>query len=164
MTPDQTESYRPWTPSDRDRCLAVFDSNLPRYFAPADRVPFVEFLARPVGFFGVLTDGDALIGCGGIAPVDAAGQVAVLTWGMIDAGRHRQGWGRRLTWARLRRLMELPAVLAVALKTSHETIGFYEKLGFRTTKFTPHGYRPGLHRHDMELPVDAAFRRRLALE
>lgn len=154
-------TYRPWLPADRDRCLAIFDGNLPQYFTPADRVPFVEFLERPVGFYGVLTDPDGqLIGCGGLAP-DRTGRAAVLTWGMVDAAHHRRGWGRRLALARLRRVLSLPAVEVVRVNTSSETFGFYERLGFRTVEFAPHGYGPGLHRHDMELAVDAAFRLRL---
>ena len=154
-------TYRAWAAEDRERCLAIFDGNLPRFFTPADRVPFVEFLAKPIGFYGMLEGPNGqLVGCGGIAP-DRTGQAAVLTWGMVDAAQHRRGWGRRLALVRLRRILTMPTVEVVRVNTSSETVGFYERLGFRTVAFTPHGYRPGLHRHDMELPVDAALRLRL---
>jgi ribosomal protein S18 acetylase RimI-like enzyme len=154
-------TYRAWAIEDRERCLAIFDGNLPRFFTPADRVPFVEFLSRPVGFYGVLADAEGkLVGCGGVAP-DRTGRVAILTWGMVDAAHHRRGWGRRLALVRLRRALAMPAVEVVRVNTSSETVGFYERLGFRTFEITPHGYRPGLHRHDMELTVDAALRLRL---
>jgi hypothetical protein len=48
--------YRPYTPADRDGCLAIFDSNADRFFSPGDRAAFARFLEAPAGFVGVLRD------------------------------------------------------------------------------------------------------------
>ena len=86
--------YRPFTAADRDACLAIFDSNLERYFAAGERADFAGFLAAPPGFFGVLCDDDGtVVGCGGIGVRDE-GRTAVLTWGMIVAQRASPGTGQ----------------------------------------------------------------------
>jgi ribosomal protein S18 acetylase RimI-like enzyme len=154
--------YRPYTPDDRPACLAIYDSNAERFFAPGDRENFGAFLDRGQGFFGVLCDdAGAVIGCGGIG-IRSDGKLAVLTWGMVHASRHKQGLGRTLAQARLRKLSDMPQVEKVVLNTSSETVGFYKKLGFRVVRFVPNGYREGLDRYDLELPVDEEARRRWA--
>jgi ribosomal protein S18 acetylase RimI-like enzyme len=151
--------YRPYTSADLDSCVFIFDSNCPRFFASADRREFLAFLKAPPGFFGILAeDSAALIGCGGLALSKTRPDMAFLTWGMIHAHYHGRGWGRLLAMVRLYRLLDLPAVERVALNTSNEAVDFYRKLGFGEVAFTPHGYREGLDRYDLELIVDADFR------
>jgi ribosomal protein S18 acetylase RimI-like enzyme len=154
--------YRPYHPADRAACLAIYDSNAERFFSPGDREAFAAFLDVLQGFFGVLCDDDGtMVGCGGIGTRDE-GRTAVLTWGMVHADRHGHGLGRALALARLLRLNEMPEVTRVTINTSGPAVGFFEKLGFRVVKMTPDGYRVGLDRYDLELPVDDELRRRLA--
>lgn len=153
--------FRPYTLADREACLAIFDANTPRFFAPHERPDFAAFLDAPPCFYGVLTtESGELVGCGGIGPGRDT-RVAVLAWGMLHPDHHGAGLGRRLLLARLARLIDLPDVTGVRMDTSHETVGFFERLGFRVTHFTPNGYREGLHRYDLELRVDEALRQRL---
>ncbi|HYT91317.1 MAG TPA: GNAT family N-acetyltransferase [Gemmataceae bacterium] len=151
--------YRPYASDDRPACLAIYDSNAERFFAPGDREVFIAFLERKQGFFGVLCDeSGAVAGCGGIG-THQDGKLAVLTWGMIHAQRHGQGLGRALALARLRKLSDMTEVEKVILNTSNRTVGFYLKLGFRVARFVPNGYREGLDRYDLEMVVDEEMRR-----
>jgi ribosomal protein S18 acetylase RimI-like enzyme len=151
-------SFRPYTPADRAACLAILESNVPRYFAPAERPQFAAWLDAPVGFYGVLSaDGEAPVGCGGIALERESARVAVLTWGMIHADRHGQGWGRELLRARLARLAEMPAVDTVVLRTTGQAAGFYRRFGFREMAFLPDGYGPGFDRYELALAVPAGL-------
>nr|MBC8799133.1 GNAT family N-acetyltransferase [Pseudomonas congelans] len=43
------DMLRPYTLADRERCLDIFDSNVPRYFDPAEREQFARFLMAPLG-------------------------------------------------------------------------------------------------------------------
>lgn len=146
-------SYRPYTASDREACLAIFASNFERYFSPLDRRNFAQFLDAPVGFFGVLCDdAGTVVGCGGVGVRDD-GKTAVLTWGMVHAERHRQGLGRALTLTRLEKIAEFPCVEKVVMNTSQETVGFYLKMGFRLVRQIPNGYREGLDRCDLVMDL-----------
>jgi ribosomal protein S18 acetylase RimI-like enzyme len=149
---------RQYTAKDRSSCMSILESNTPCYFAPQDREDFLAFLDAPSGIYSVLEDNEGIIvGCGGIS-TRKEGEEGILTWGMIHATRHRQGWGRQLALARFSQLCKITTVKFITLNTSQETIGFYEKLGFRTIVFTSDYYSIGLHRYDMELSMDEQFR------
>jgi len=151
---------RLYTPADCDACLAIFDSNTPRFFAPRERPPFAEWLLAPLGRFYVLCDdAGAVVGCGGVV-VKPGTTVAYLSWGMVHGSRHGQGLGRELTLERLRVIAAMPEVTAASLDTSQKTVGFYEKLGFKRVTHLPNHYGPGLDRYDLWADVDGAFRAR----
>jgi ribosomal protein S18 acetylase RimI-like enzyme len=148
---------RPYEHADREACLAVFDTNIPKFFSIEERSAFADFLDRTPGRYVVVCDDDgAVVGSGGLAQSLYDPNSAALTWGMIDARRQGQGFGRALTAERLRWLETMPEFSAfevVRIDTSHETEAFYEKFGFRTVRRIPNGYREGLDRCDMERPA-----------
>ena len=147
---------RDYTSDDRDACLAVFDSNVPRFFVPREREEFAAFLdALPGPYFVVEDDTGAVVGCGGYA-VEPGTKDAHLCWGIAARGRHGTGLGRLLLDARLERVRADAAdgsIEAIALDTSQHTRGFYERRGFRVERVTPDGYAPGLDRCDMRLAL-----------
>ncbi|HEX8430709.1 MAG TPA: hypothetical protein VF625_05455, partial [Longimicrobium sp.] len=59
---------RDYTTADRDPCLAVFDSNVPDFFVPAERGEFAAFLdALPGPYLVVESAAGTVVGCGGYA-------------------------------------------------------------------------------------------------
>jgi N-acetylglutamate synthase-like GNAT family acetyltransferase len=145
---------RPYQPEDREACLAVFDSNVPRFFTPPERDKFAGFLDRLPGRYAVVCDDEGrVVGCGGLAPTVEDPRIATLTWGMVHASLHGKGYGRALTEGRLAWLSEMPEIERVRIDTSHLTEDFYARRGFRTYNRIPDHYREGLHRCDMELVV-----------
>ena len=156
--------FRPYRPADRDACLGIFASNCPTFVAPSERPQFEAFLAAPRGRYGVLVGDDGeVLGCGGVI-TERGGRDAHLVWGLIRADRHRRGLGRAMTLERLRWIAETPGVERVLMDTSQHSSGFYEKLGFRVVKIVENGYAEGLHRLELELPVDHALRVRVFAE
>ena len=139
---------RPYQASDFDACLALFDSNVPRFFSPEERTDFAEFLRDPTCPYQVVMSGGAIVGCGGIM-IDAPRRKAGLAWGMVDHTRHNQGIGRALTLARIEAAIASGQVDRIELSTSQHTAGFYERLGFGTVRIIPDGFGPDLHRYDM---------------
>ncbi|MND93430.1 acetyltransferase [compost metagenome] len=139
---------------DRLACLAVFDSNVPHFFALQERPDYIEFLASEVleRPYLVVQDGKEIIGCGGLKVI-AEKKTAFLSWGMVASKYHGKGVGRFLAEARLDLAKTIPEVEAVTLNTSQHTRRFYEKFGFVSTSVTPDGYAPGLDRWDMILKL-----------
>lgn len=134
--------------------MEVFSSNIPKYFSVDERTAFEDFLRRSPGTYLVICDDNgAIVGCGGIAISRDDEHAACLTWGMVSADKHGQGFGRTLTEARLALLPTLSGVSVLRIDTSHETEAFYKKFGFVTVRRVEHGYREGLHRCDMERPA-----------
>ena len=147
---------REYTSSDRSSCLAVFDSNVPRFFASSEREEFAAFLNTPLpGPFALIEDeAGEVLGCGGYR-VRPGSTTADLCWGMIKRERHGTGLGKLLLDIRLERIHADTEVEAVSVHTSQHTCGFYRHRGFRTERVTPNGYAPGLDRCDMRLLLRA---------
>lgn len=146
---------RPYAASDRTACLALFDGNVPRFFAVEERAAFADFLDRRAADWSyqlLVIDGN-VVACGGHALVDDD-TTALLCWGIVDAARQGTGLGTRLTTTRIDTARACPTVRRVRLDTSQHTAGFYRRFGFVAEAITANGYGPGLDRCDMTLPFD----------
>ena len=146
---------RPYAPVDLAACLALFDSNVPTYFAPSERAEFEAFLRgldQASGPYLVLTRHGQIVACGGVLADNA--QQASFAWGMVGREWHRQGLGRQLAHVRLAQARRMPSITRLRLSTSQHSAGFYEAMGFATTSVTPDGLAPGLDRHDMVMRLD----------
>lgn len=152
-------TLRVYKRADREACLHLFRSNLPRYFTPSEEAEFAEFLDTEVDAnYFVVKDRDTgqLVGCGGVF---LKGDIAGFCWGMVDTSRHHRGIGTLLLRERLEHLRtHYPQVKAVQLDTSQHSEGFFARFGFRTTRVTPDGYGPGLDRCDMTLSRESLER------
>src|SRR5690348_5544432 len=91
---------RPYIESDRDACVAIFDSNAPEFFDPGSRGRFEGFLDQPRGNYFVMVHDSAVAGCGGYVAVPGE-NVASLVWGMVRRDLQRLGLGRFLLMYRL---------------------------------------------------------------
>lgn len=146
---------RPYIPDDFSACLAVFDSNVPTYFAPEERADCCECLRgvdvkhRP---YIVLTRQGSVIACGGLI-TETVNRQARLAWVMVDSALHGQGLGTSLTQAILALARATPDIAEVGLATSQHILGFYEGFGFTVSNITPDGFGPGLDRCDMTLSL-----------
>lgn len=146
-------AIREYAAGDRETCLLVFDTNVPRYFRPHEREEFGAFLDDLPGPYLVLVDdSDTIVGCGGYAVSEDTGS-ADLCWGMVRRGMHGRGLGRVLTERRIGRIKEDDRVRSIRLHTSQHTAAFYERLGFRVTRVVRNGYAPDLDRHEMVLEL-----------
>lgn len=143
---------RPYVAADRAACLALFDSNAPRFFDPSERAGFEQFLDEMRWPYQVIEREGRVVACGGHA-VEPDGRTVSLCWGMVEQGLHGQGLGRRLTEARLAAARAEPGVTAVRLDTGQHTTGFYEKFGFVIERVVRDGYAPGSDRFDMRLDL-----------
>ncbi|MBU2047826.1 MAG: GNAT family N-acetyltransferase [Gammaproteobacteria bacterium] len=140
-------TLRPYTPTDAPACLALFDTNVPRYFAPHERHDFATYLLHPhrAHDYLVIEHNGHLVACGGIALDNE--HTAAFCWDMVDRTRHRQGLGARLAHARTL------GAQRITLSTSQYTQDFYAGLGFVVTHITPDGHGPGLDAVEMALEL-----------
>jgi GNAT superfamily N-acetyltransferase len=146
---------RPYAPTDLTACLAVFDGNVPDFFAPAEREEFrARLLALPdtAPAYLVLTHAGAVVACGGVTAGDMPGD-ARLVWGMVARDWHGCGLGRRLLQERLGLARGLLGLRTVSLSTSQHTRGFYEGAGFTLTGTIRDGFGAGLDQCDMVLTL-----------
>lgn len=118
-----------YTPDHQDGCLAIFDSNTPKYFADCERQDFAEFLeqkAAHLPYFVMFKD-EKIAGCGGFAIKD---QEVALLWGMVSRSQHGTNLGKALLELRLAKIRQEKTKGWVKINTSQHTQGFFEKFGF----------------------------------
>jgi N-acetylglutamate synthase-like GNAT family acetyltransferase len=134
--------FRAYLPSDRDTCLAVFDSNVPDFFDPSERRGFEEFIADvPAGYFVMEHEG-SILGCGGCYLTEDPA-LARLAWGMVRREWHRKGLGRLLLMFRLREISKKEGVTMVGVSTSQYAAPFFESQGFKSVGVLKDHYAPG---------------------
>lgn len=154
-------NIRTYQTADYAGCLAIFDSNVPQFFAPHERAEFAEFLAKSTDpYFVVVDERDRIIGCGGYY-LNRSHATAGLTWGMVASRLHRQGVGRFLLLARLQRIAQEPTVTTVFINTSQHSYGFFAKVGFVVAAIIENGFAEGLDEYKMALQLTADVRRTL---
>lgn len=120
---------RAYQAGDKTGCLAVFDSNLPDYFSQEERPRFTEFLETGGVTFWVMEHDGSLVGCGGYQ-LDGA-DVATLRWTMVRRDLHRNGLGRFLLFALMRKLSSEGDPTLMRLETMPLAAPFFERQGFR---------------------------------
>lgn len=141
-------SIRPYTASDQEACLAVFRSNLPRYFDPSELPEFEAFLQNPSGDYFVLEIDGSVVACGGCYVLDGTGR---LSWGMVARERHHASLGTVLLAWRVNHLLQQSAVSEIGIDTSQHTEGFFARHGFSTTRHLTNGLAQGIDLVSMSL-------------
>ena len=146
---NSTATFRPYSPSDLDACLALFDANCPEFFAPNERADYLQFLQNsPNGYELCLLNGEV---AGAFGLMGKAGPRRSLNWILLDPKFHGRGAGRAI----MQRVMALAASIGVEvvdIAASHKSAPFFAKFGAVSLRVIDNGWGPGMHRVDMELP------------
>jgi len=145
MTP--RASFRPYSRTDKEACLAIFDANCPTFFAPNERADYKSFLddgpngyevcevsSRVVAAFGLISDKKGL----------------ALNWIMLDPGSQGLGIGSVI----MKRVISLGVASqspVMKIAASQKSAPFFARFGAVVTMLTEEGWGPGMDRVDMEL-------------
>ena len=144
-----TPAFRPYASSDAAACLALFDANCPRFFAPHERADYEAYLAR-AGDYRVGEVGSVVRAAFGVA-AGRPGRVH-LNWILVDPGSQGSGIGRAMMAAASARARELGAS-RIDIAASQHSEPFFARFGAHALARTEHGWGPGMHRVDMELEL-----------
>lgn len=155
-----TMQLRAYRSTDFDDCLAIFTSNMPKYFLEHERAEFAQFIQTTTTPYFVVTqshvataqEGTTVIGCGGYF-LHGDQSSAGLSWGMVADAYHKTGAGRFLLMERLQRICQETSAQRVLLNTSQHTFGFFAKVGFVVDNVTKDGFGPGLDDYAMSLQL-----------
>lgn len=140
-----------YTPVFREKCIEIFKSNLPKFFAPDELQLFEAFLDHDIeDNYYIVKDNGHILACGGIF-LDKKTDEAGLSWGMVHAEHHLKGIGKLFTQYRIDLLKKLYPTKAYKLDTSQHTAVFYEKNGFNTVGIIPDGFGKGIDKYIMKM-------------
>lgn len=136
-------------PGDREACLALFDANCPEFFHPVERAAYADFLRGGPPGYEVCLAGDEIAGAFGLTDRDGG---ASINWIMINPAAQGLGIGRAMM-DRALRLCREHRLSPLRIAASHRSAGFFAKFGAQEVRRTDDGWGPGMHRIDLELPV-----------
>ncbi|MGD9630155.1 MAG: GNAT family N-acetyltransferase [Pyrinomonadaceae bacterium] len=137
---------RSFAPTDLDAVVAIFRSNIPKYFDPGEEQGLYDFLrdTRAQDYY-VMEVGGEVVGSGGIGlNGDLDPPTVSLCWGMIRDDRLGTGLGKAMTEFRIALANEKYPGVPLTIGTSQHTEGFYKKFGFQTVERVPDGFGPGI--------------------
>lgn len=157
-------NIRLYQPEDKQACIEIFKSNMPRFFATSELPEFELWLDElevgkerhkdsGAGQYFVIEMMSEIVGCGGYAKINE--NEAILTWGMVAQSLHGKGMGKAFLEYRLGAIRSLLPAASVVLDTTQFSYGFFERLGFKVTGIIKDFYGQGLDRYDMKLSPDA---------
>jgi len=144
--------FRAYQDSDQADCLAIFRSNVPKYFGEKEISGFIESLADPDDLFEVLIVDEKIIGVGGIAIIQER-EEGRLCFGIIHRDHHKKGFGKLLLERRLERILEYEFVKKITHETGEGTYRFFEKYGFQTLRIDDDPEGIGIDFYQMEKRV-----------
>lgn len=147
-----TPGFRAYTPGDAEACLALFDANCPRFFAPEERADYAAYLERVAGY-RVCEAETVIRGAFGVAP-GLPGR-AHLNWILVDPAAQRLGIGRAMMRAAIDAARGLGAS-GLDIAASQHSAPFFTRFGARELSHVPDGWGPGMHRIDMALEISPA--------
>ena len=142
-------NIREYVSADLDGVIAVFRSNIPKYFGKEEEPGLREFLIGAVKDYYVIEVEGKVVGAGGTA-LNSDDTVS-LCWGMVHNDHLGTGLGKALTDYRIARSREIFGEKPLVIVTSQHTEGFYQKYGFVTVEHTLNGFAPGIDIHKMRL-------------
>jgi len=142
---------RRYKPSDIEAVVAIFRSNIGKYFVEAEEKELREFLEAFSDDYFVIEIIDEVVAAGGIALNED--DTISLCWGMVRTDLIGTGLGKKLTLFRMEKGREKWGDRPFVTSTSHHTEGFYKKLGFETVEHTPDGFGPGIDICKMRLAL-----------
>ena len=142
---------RQYKSGDLKNVLAIFRSNIPKYFTPAEEPGLYEFLDAYSGDYHVIEHAGEIVAAGGVAWNDLEKPTVSLCWGMVRNDRIGTGLGKLLTEFRIGYAREKYGDVPLTLGTSQHTQGFYERFGFRLVECVRDGYGPGIDSCRMRL-------------
>ncbi|MFL5753612.1 MAG: GNAT family N-acetyltransferase [Bacteroidia bacterium] len=145
---------RAYTPADKPALIEIFNSNVPKYFAPEEQDDLHACVAETGVSYFVLEKKGKVVGSGGIV-VNEDDTVSIC-WGMIHNSYHKTGLGKQLLEFRLQKLKELYPGKDVIVNTSQATELFFTKYGFKTIYTENDYWSKGLHLYQMLRPADVS--------
>ena len=134
---------RDYSPADLEDVVAVFRSNVPKYFGMDEESGLRDFLGGLSGSYFVAEVEQKVIGAGGFA-LNSDQRSVSLCWGMIRSDHLGRGLGSELTRFRIDAARRKYGSLPMSISTSQHTAGFYERFGFSLLDRVPNGFGPGI--------------------
>lgn len=143
-------NIKQYQPKYLSECLAVFDDNVPSYFAINERQDFIDFLTETPSGYRVVLARELIVGCFGVTEV-VPRQSGRISW--IMTNKIGQGVGPLM----INDCIDTAAKFQLNklnIAASHLSCAFFAKYGAQALNFIEDGWGQGMHRIDMVLNLN----------
>lgn len=137
--------FTAYASGNKDACMALFDDNCPKYFAPNERGDYHNFLEQLPNGYEICLASDEVIGAFGL--IDNS-----LNWILLSPRATGLGLGS-LIMSRVIQLANRNNLTTIEIAASHLSKGFFAKHGAEAIAEKLNGWGPGMHRVDMRLNI-----------
>ncbi len=142
-------AFKSYSSSDKERCLALFDSNCPEYFAPNERRDYENFLSSNPSGYEVCIGNKKIAGAFGLFKEENNNHCRLDSI-LLSPDAQGKGIGSIIMDRVVMQAKDF-GVDRVFIATSHKADKFFKKKGAVKLSETKHGWGPDMHRIDMEL-------------
>ncbi|WP_180127724.1 GNAT family N-acetyltransferase [Rhodoferax sp. BLA1] len=142
--------FRPYSRTERETCLGLFDANCPEFFAPGERADYASFLDTSSACYELCLVQGQVVGAFGLTGHERLRRS--LSWILLHPSSQDMGIGTAVM-ARVIRLAISLGLELVAIAASHKSAPFFTKFGAVIHGFISDGWGPGMHRVDMGLAI-----------
>jgi predicted GNAT family N-acyltransferase len=150
-----TLSPRPFQPSDTEACLALFDQNCPDFFARNERAEFVEYLRYQGQEYWLYEHQGQVISAFGVH-LEEKEHTARINWIMAAKNHHNSGIGKTMMREAILRAKGNCNLRLIHISASQHSAPFFARFGAVQKSVHENGWGPGMHRIEMELPLQNA--------
>ncbi len=142
---------RPYKQLDKERLLAIFELNTPKYFDNKEANDFKEYLKQNGETYLTIEKNNKIVGGTGyyVNERDNSGRI---TWIFFDPNYSGQGLGKQAVDYCLNLLRKDERVEKFIVTTSQLAYKFFEKFGYRISRIEKHYWGKGLDLYEMEMP------------
>ncbi|GAB2544981.1 hypothetical protein GCM10027065_15680 [Rhodanobacter koreensis] len=141
-------TFRPYSHTDKQACLGIFDANCPEFFAPNERADYESFLDADPANYELCVANAHVVGAFGLSGHGSHDRR--LNWILLSPSSHGVGIGSAIM-ERVASLAQDAGLDLIAIAASHKSAPFFARFGAVAMRTTENGWGPGMHRIDMEL-------------
>lgn len=144
---------RAYQTEDAIHLINLLKLNTPDYFDPSEEEELIQYLKNEVEDYYVFTEGESILGAGGINYGFDEGKTARISWDLVHPQHHGKGIGTQLTQFRISRLKNQADIQQIVVRTSQLVHQFYAKNGFTLEAITPDYWAKGYDLYLMKLKI-----------
>jgi len=146
---NNTDSIRPYAPSDKEAVLELIRLNTPTFFAHEEEEELAYYLENQREEYYVVEVDGKIVGSGGIN-YSKDKTIGFLSWDAILPDFQRNALGTKLVQFRLGILNNSEKIEVIKVRTSQFAYAFYKKHGFRLIEVVEDHWSEGYDLYELE--------------
>jgi N-acetylglutamate synthase-like GNAT family acetyltransferase len=132
--------------------MELFDQNCPAYFAPNERADFETYLRDSKAEYSVYVQDKQVIASYGLHICNER-FIVHLRWIMVALTHHGKGTGTRMMHEAIENAKTF-GFPTMTISASQHSEPFFARFGAVKQSFQENGFGPGMHRIEMQLPLE----------